>query len=245
MDNRLKLSEVRNFFKVMRSNIFFQDDKIISKQDKIDCCKRIIVNLLKYVWNGLTALFIYPIWYLFRSRITKKIYNGTSWEEIVRLMDLNNTSEVKKKLLANGKFLYWLWTYGDSEDPLGRGGLPNRYQNTFWKRFYWSAMRNSRFNFNYMEFRTGEIVEVMTIIDTRNFNYMHKSFGIGDSADGIYFKWMKDNFNKWYFIYEDNNEKNLFYIGYTGLLKKDIGETGGRFETAYRTTDSSYFVDAI
>lgn len=240
MDNRFKLSEIRKFFRIMRYNIFSQNDKIISKKEKLNCCKKVIINLMEYVWNGLTAPFVYPIWYLFRKQISEKIYAGTSWEEISNLMSANKISEVKEKLLINGKFMYWIWTYGDSDDPLGRGGLPNIYKNTFWKRFYWSAIRNARFNFNYMEFRTGKIVEVLTIIDKRNFSYMHKSLGIGDSPDGIYFKWMKDDKNKWYFIYEDNNKKSLFYIGYTGFLKQDIGKDGGRFETAYRNTDSSY-----
>jgi len=91
-----------------------------------------------------------------------------------------------------------------------------------------------------MNFRTGKITEVIVVIDERNFNYMHKSYGIGDSPDGIYFKWMKDSNEKWYFIYEDNNKDNLFYFGYTGLLKNDINNNGGRFETGYRVTDSSY-----
>jgi hypothetical protein len=53
---------------------------------------------------------------------------------------------------------------------------------------------------------------------------MHKSEGIGDSPDGIYFKWMLETNNgRWGFIYEDNNVENIFYFGNVGLLKKDIG----------------------
>jgi hypothetical protein len=242
MDTRFKLTEIKTFLKIIRLNIYHQNDVVVSKQDKINCCKKVVINLLEYVWNGVTAPFVYPIWYLFKNQITKKVYNGTSWEEISSLMSTNKISEVKNKLLVNGKFMYWLWTYSDSDDPLGKGGLPDVYKNTFFGRFYWGAIRNPRFNFNYMEFRTQEITQVVTIIDKRNFNFMHKSFGLGDSPDGVYFKWMKDKNNNWYFIYEDNNEKNLFYIGYTGLLKQDIGQTGGRFETGYRNTDSSYCV---
>ena len=51
---------------------------------------------------------------------------------------------------------------------------------------------------------------------------------------------MKDNNGKWYFIYEDNNANFIFYIGYTGLLMHDIGNSGGRFETSLRKTTSSY-----
>ena len=90
-----------------------------------------------------------------------------------------------------------------------------------------------------MEFRTGDIIEVITVIDNRDFTYMHKSEGIGDSPDGIYFKWMLDTNGRWGFIYEDNNVENIFYFGNTGLLRKDIG-LDGRFECGYRKTDSSY-----
>lgn len=241
MGTRFKLTEINNFIKTMKFNINSQD-ALIQKKDKINCCKRVVRNLLLYVWNSITALFIYPIWYLFKTEISRRIYIGTSWEEISNMITLNKTSAVKEKLLPNGKFLFWLWSYGDLDYPLEGGGLPNTYKNNFWNRFYWSAIRNPRFNFNYLEFRTGKILEVVTVIDNRNSNHMHKSFGIGDSPDGVYFKWMKDDSNKWYFIYEDNNKENLFYIGYTGLLKKDLGKSGGRFETGYRKTDSTYLI---
>jgi hypothetical protein len=157
-------------------------------------------------------------------------------------MQNNETTEAKNLLKSNGIFIYWLWTYGDCDNPLGNGGMPEWYgKNNFWNRWRWGALRNPRFNINYMDFRTGLIKEVVTIIDKRNFHYYHVSHGIGDSPNGIYFKWMKDNNGKWYFIYEDNNVNNIFYIGYTGLLLHDVGNSGGRFETSYRKTESSYY----
>mgnify|MGYP005855341917 FL=1 len=156
-------------------------------------------------------------------------------------MYINETELAKKKLKVNGKFLYWLWTYGDAKDPLGRGGMPETYKNgknIFWNRYCYSAFRNARFNINYMEFRTGLIVEKIIIKDERDFSYYHKVDGIGDSPDGIVFIWMRDNYNKWYFIYEDNNKNNIFYFGYVDLLKEKAN--GGRFETSYRKTQSSY-----
>lgn len=237
-----KFIEFLRFFKNVRSDLKNSSDQI-SIKDKKKCWNRIILNIFIIIWNAISAPFIYPVWYLFRQKITKKIYKNTSWQDIHNLMKLNETNFVKQLLLINGRFFYWLWTYGDCEDPLGRGGLPNKCgKNTFLNRYKWSAIRNPRFNINYMNFRTGTIVQVIKIIDTRDFNYLHKSFGIGDSPDGIYFKWMKDNNNKWYFIYEDNNSNHLFYFGYTGLLRNDIGNCGGRFELSYRKTESSYFL---
>lgn len=156
-------------------------------------------------------------------------------------MDENKTAEAKSKLKSNGRLAYFLWTYGDAEDPILTGGLPASFGTpNFWNRFKYSAIRNGRFNYNYIEFRTGKITSIETIIDDRNFNIMHKSVGIGDSPDGIYFKWMRDADSKTYFIYENNNSETLFYIGYTGLLISDVGNFGGRFETGYRNVDSSY-----
>lgn len=231
---------IRNLIKDYRDN---SATNIITKKDKKECYFRIVKTLLLMVWSGVSAPFIYPIWYIFRKQITNKIYRGTSWQEIEDLMNKCESELVKKKLKENGGcFLYWLWTYGDAVDPLGRGGMPEWYgKNTFWNRFKYSAIRNPRFNKNYLDFRTGRIVNAIVVIDYRNFNYMHVSKGIGDSPDGIYFKWMKDHNNKWYFIYEDNNSSNIFYIGYTGLLYKDIGNLGGRFETSYRKTEKSYY----
>lgn len=239
MDSRLKLIEIKRFYENIKSDFNLSSDKI-DKQDKVNCFKGIISNLFKVIWNGITSPIIYTIWYLFRNQITTCVYKGTSWRDILDLMDNNKTDKVKKLLVPNGRFYYWIWTYGDAEDPLGRGGLPDKYKNNFWNRLYWSGIRNGRYNYACMEFRTGQIIQVVTSIDDRDFTYMHKSFGIGDSPNGIYFKWMKDDKGKWYFIYEDNNENNLFYLGYTGLLKYDIGNSGGRFETGYRVTDSSY-----
>lgn len=239
MDTRIKLKEVRRFFSTLKSDYKKQSPEI-TKRQKRKAYLRTLNQLLLQVWCGISAPIFYPIWYIFRYQITKRIYKGTSWQEIKGLVDANKIEDVKKILKANGKFLYWLWTFGDLNDPLGRGELqsfsPN---NNFFSRFWENAIRNPRFTINYTEFRTGTIVKVVTVIDTRDFNYMHKSQGIGDSPDGIYFKWMLDEWGRWGFIYEDNNSENIFYYGNVGLLRKDIGQNG-RFETGYRKTDSSY-----
>lgn len=221
-------------------NTIKQSDKKLKKE----CFINIIRNLLTSLLSGITAPIIYPIWYLNRLEITTIAYYGTSWQEIEKLMYEHKPDIVKQLIKKNGRLIYWLWTYGDSKDPLGRGGMPENYRNgknTFWNRYMFGAFRNPRFNINYLSFRTGPITTIFPVIDTRNFNILHKSIGIGDSPDGIYFKWMKDDSDKWYFIYEDNQSKYLFYFGYVDLLKDEIGKSG-RFETSYRIPTSTILV---
>lgn len=219
-------------------------DSVITKKDKRGCWFRIIRTLFIIIWNIITSPFIYPIWYFNRGFITRRVYEGTTWEEIASLIERGETEIAKEELKKNGKFLYWLWTYGDCDNPLGNGGMPDWYgKNTFYRRWRWSALRNPRMNINYLDFRTGKIMDSISVIDRRNFYYKHKSKGIGDSPDGIYFKWMRDNNDRWYFIYEDNNREHLWYFGYTGLLLDDVGYCGGRFEMSYRKTEGSYNVE--
>jgi len=162
------VKEIINFIK----NIT-QDYKngLIDKSVKRSCYFRIIKNIILSLWSVFTSPFIYPVWYLFRKSITNKIYKGTSWQEIDKLMYDSKKDEVKSRLIKNGYLLYLLWTYGDSNDPLGRGGIPNDYRdgkNNFWNRYMFGAFRNPRFNINYLYFRTGPIQSVSPIIDQRN-----------------------------------------------------------------------------
>jgi hypothetical protein len=233
--------EIIDFIRRAKSD--YRNSILPYKHEKKSCYKRIAKSIMLLLWGTISAPLFYPVWYVFRKRITDKIYAGTSWEEIKYLTMNNETELVKSKLKANGKLLYWIWSYGDIDDPLGRGGMPIEWgKNSFWHRFKWSAIRNPRFNVNYLELRTSLITEIQKSIDTRNFSLMHKSFGIGDSPDGIYFVWFKDKFDRWYMIYEDNNTVGIFYFGYVGLRRQGIGNTGCRFEVSYRPTDSSYFV---
>lgn len=238
MDKRITLKEVRTFIRNVAKD--YRSGTGPSKKDKRKAIWRTIWLLWLYIWNGISAPIFYPIWYIFRKPITKRVYKGTSWQEIVGMIDLNQTRDVKNKLRANGKLMYWLWTFGDLRDPLGLGEIVGYgVRNTFWNRYKENAFRNARFTINFMKFRSGNVTEVYTSIDNRNYNFMHKSQGIGDSPDGIVFKWFKDDTNRWIFIYEDNNENAIFYYGFVGLLKKGIG-ANGRFEVAYRPCGSSY-----
>ena len=42
-------------------------------------------------------------------------------------------------------------------------------------------------------------------------------------------------------FYEDNNKDCIFYFGFVGFLYHDVGNKNGRFEIAYRNTDSTYY----
>lgn len=236
MDTRLKLREVRGFISSLRKDYKSSENGV--KQKKKSAILKTVRLTLNQIWGGISAPLIYPIWYIFRKRITNAIYEGTSWEAIHKMVVENKIKDVKLIVQRKGMFLYWLWTYGDLRDPLGRGELPDdgyggKYKNNFVGRFYENAIRNPRFTINYMDYRTGTIMITRTVIDTRNFDVLHSSEGIGNAPSGILFKWMVDDSGEWYFIYDDNNKENLFYFGYSGLSKHDIGNNG-RFEIGYR-----------
>jgi hypothetical protein len=191
--------------------------------------------MIGMLWAKISAPVVYPIWWWKR----KKMYSTKNWILFKTLVEENKTKTVKDLIKANGK--YWLWTYGDLDDPLGRGGLPERYgKNSFWNRWKYSAFRNARFNWHYMNLRTQSIKAKLTIIDNRNPKLMHKSDGIGDCPDGVLLMWFMDE-EKVYFVYENCNRKAIWYFGWVGLGYDPIGKNG-RFEISYRKTQSTYNV---
>lgn len=236
MDTRIKFKEVRLFLKTIRAD--HRQSDTITKGHKKRAILKTISLTLNQIWGGLTAPFIYPIWYLFRKQITEAVYAGTSWQTVHKLIEDNRIREAKAIVSSRGRFIYWLWTFGDLRDPLGRGELPDdgykgRFKNNFVGRFYENAIRNPRFTINYMNYRTGNIVEVIDVIDTRDYTTNHSSEGLGSHPSGIHFKWFIDVDGEWYYIYDDNNKENLFYFGYTSLGKDALGKSG-RFEIGYR-----------
>ena len=58
---------------------------------------------------------------------------------------------------------------------------------------------------------------------------MHKEPDVHTTMAGGYSLIVKINA----VLYDDNNKENLFYFGYTGLGREDIGRNG-RFEISYR-----------
>ena len=129
--------EIKRFIKTIKLD-YKSTKGLPSKKDKQNTYKRILKFIFGLLWNLSSALLIYPIWYIFRKQITKTIYAGTSWEEIEHLMQICEIDQVEKKLKQKGYFLFWLWTYGDCHDPLGRGGMPIDYEdgkNNFYNRY--------------------------------------------------------------------------------------------------------------
>lgn len=241
MDKRLKLKEFRAFIVALKAD--HKHSEVVSKKKKRQAYLRYIKLLFITIWNAITAPIVYPIWYLLREPICRIIYKNHYWIEIVTLIEQNQISTVKDivKSQSRNPLIYWLWTYGDMRDPLGYGELTDTgIENTFLNRWWENGFRNPRFTVNFLDFRTESIIKFHTVIDTRNQKHMHKSTGIGDSPDGVYFKWALAKDGKWWFIYENNNSDCLFYFGSVGMLKSTIG-VSGRFETGYRQTESSYF----
>lgn len=237
-ERRYKLKEFTGFVRNLRAD-YNNGTTGPSKTEKRSAYVRTVGLLCATIYNAITAPLIYPFWYAFRKKIIEKCYKGTDWTSVNALINDGKLQDAKNAVMKNGRFWYWLWTYGDLRDPLGRGELPEDKPNNFWTRYWENAFRNPRFTVNFVDWRTAPIVESVVVLDRRDFTYMHKSEGIGDSPDGVYFKWMKDADGKWVFIYEDNTVDCIFYYGFVGLLSNEIGKMG-RFECGYRNTDSSY-----
>lgn len=188
----------------------YKTSYIITKRNKRKCYKQAAWNLLMYIWGIITAPLIYPIWYIARGLITENA--------------------------EKNKAYHWLWTYGDLHDPLGRGGMPEDYRdgkNSFINRYWYSAIRNPRFTYNYENFMSRKITHETSVIDTRDYSNMIKSYGVGDSPEGRIFKWFMDREGDYYFIYENNTIDSVFWLGWVGLLTWPLGKQG-RFEIAYR-----------
>lgn len=188
----------------------------VVKPYKLNCYRRAFGHFLSTLWSVISAPLIYPIWYIFRERITMKLVN-----EDVYGADMN-------------AFWRWVWTYGDLHDPLGRGGMPLDYrngENSFINRFWYSAIRNPRFTYNFKYYITKPVQWINTPnIDTRNFENMISSYGIGDSPDGKLLQWFGGSLY-WYFIYENNTKESIYYFGWVD--EKKVGKQC-RFEMAHR-----------
>lgn len=237
MDTRFKLKEIGGFISTLKKD-YKESDRESKKMKRAAFFKALNLTF-NQIWSGISAPLVYPIWWIFRRRITETVYKGSSWQEVRQLINDNKIDEAKAIVSKSGKLVYWLWTFGDLRDPLGRGELPDdgyrgRFKNNFIGRFYENAIRNPRFTINYMDYRTGTIVKTWTPKDTRDWGKSVSSEGLGDSPVGVFFKWFIDDKGKWTFIYEDNNTQNSFYFGWCGLSGKNVVGKNGRFEIGYR-----------
>lgn len=241
MDSRFKLKEVGEFISAMKSD-YKSSDKLSKKMKRRAILKSIKITF-NQIWSGISAPLIYPIWWIFRKKITETVYKGSSWQEVHALVHGNKIDEAKKIVGSSGKVLYWLWTYGDLKDPLGQGELPDdfyggKFKNNFIGRFYENALRNPRFTINYMDYRSRSVVKTWTPLDTRDWSKWLESEGLGSTPSGSFLKWFIDESGDWLFIYENNNINNLFYFGWCGLAGKEVIGKNGRFEIGYRSNKS-------
>ena len=212
------MKKVKLFFRNLRMD--YINTPKFQRKAKRDCYYRAMGHVLSYLWSIITAPVVYPIWYKNRQKIEMM------W--------------VRYKLYGKeiNRFWYWVWTYGDANDPLRWGCMPKTYRdgrNTFKNRWFFSAIRNPLFTYNSIHYISKRIVEEEYSIDTRNFDVMIPSYGIGDSLEGILFKWFYANDGTMYFIYEDSTPDSIFYFGWVGLRDLSKSETKkGRFEMAFR-----------
>jgi len=191
------------------------------------CYIRAIGHIGSYSWSILTAPLIYPIWYIFRYRLAINIVLS-----VTNVPDDMDHIKKQAKKYCNW-FTYWLWTYGDLHDPLGRGGMPEDYrngENSFINRFWYSAIRNPRFTYNFLHYQSEPIINTVVSLSERDYSVTYKSNGIKDSIKGRYLVWRYDGKGKTYFLYENNTDKSLFYIGWVGL----DNNSRSRFEIGYR-----------
>jgi hypothetical protein len=183
------------------------------------CYRRAFGHFLSILWSVISAPFIYPIWYIFREKITRMEENERIHGDYA---------------VSMGWFWRWVWTYGDLHDPLGWGGMPQDYRsgkNNFVNRYWYSAIRNPRFTYNFIYYLSSIIMwNEAPAIDTRDFTKMIPSYGIGDSPEGKYLVWFGTG-AKWYFLYENNTQDSIFYLGWVG--HRQVGSKA-RFEMAHR-----------
>jgi hypothetical protein len=228
----------------------------IIKEKKKECYHLITKWLLIQGRNALLAPFCYTLWWWNREKITNRVYElmlplagGDTAMTINHLFVWLNQhveqgtfdSICKKELQSMGLFYYFIWTFSDIEDPLGRGGMPNDYKsgkNTFGNRFLYSAVRNPGGLAMHINQRSAIIIDNVTTIDTRS-DEQAKSYGIGNQNLGTWLCWYVSSDDRLYFIYESANMKKLFYCGFVRTFAnnedcKSVEQNRKRFEISQR-----------
>ncbi|MDR0790203.1 MAG: hypothetical protein LBO06_05375 [Bacteroidales bacterium] len=233
-----------------------EDNTQIIKDKKRQCYQLVLTWLYQQGRNAVLAPFCYTIWWWNKERITNKVYDKmyplASETDSLPANDvflwLNEQIETgtfktacEKELKSIGNFWYFIWTFSDIEDPLGRGGLPNDYKggnNTFGNRFLYSAVRNPGGLRMHIYQRSGIITNQITTIDTRT-DEQAKSYGIGNQKLGTWLCWYVDENDKLYFIYERATQKKIFYCGFVRTYSNNkegvtIEQNRKRFEVSLR-----------
>ena len=215
---------------------------------------KVINYLFQYLVSGITAPIMYPVWYLFRN----KIKDILDIEEATRLR--KTTPElVKDYIISNTNiWVYWLWLYGENNYKTGdmsptwllinRGFskedqllltqefkdkiLEEECYNNFWYRYRWSALRNPRYNYNYLYYKSGVIKFNLIVLDNRTDETV-PMVGFGDPRIGTYYAKLRDEDKKEYFIYEKTTKWYHFSFGWSGLMNNPIDKRG-TFGTTFR-----------
>lgn len=245
MMNILKI--LNSFVRIAISDLFKSSKTTkgtkITTWKKLKSFLKIIKILFMSIFNGLTAPIFYPIWYIFRKRITKYIYEYTTPEEVVSYIDKGDTEMVLWLINRKNPIYYFLWTYGDLVNPI-KGKLPSwAGKPNFINRYKYSAFRNPRFTYNYLFFTTKPIDfdNYVDVVNNRNERILHTSNGIGGNYDGTIYRWYVSTDGKdVYPIYEFGSKEYLFYFGYVDMLTKN--KPVGRFETSIRKTLSTKYL---
>ncbi|MDR1006907.1 MAG: hypothetical protein LBL74_08630 [Bacteroidales bacterium] len=232
-----------------------RNTKII-KAKKRQCYWLVVKWLLQQGINSVIAPIAYTIWWRDKNEITDKIYKAAL--PLINSKDSLSVNEVffwlneqiekghykavcEKPLKSIGLFDYFIWTYSDILDPLGRGILPLDYKggkNTFCNRFLYSAVRNPGSLQMHIYQRSDTIVNQVITKDTR-IDEVAKSYGIGNQQLGTWLCWYVDNKGKLYFIYERSTQKKVFYCGFVRTYLDDekgvaTEQNRKRFEVSLR-----------
>lgn len=205
------------------------------REEKRECYARYTKLFFKTLYSQVSAPILYIGYYMCRKKITKKLsqlYQEKGLENIENIgKDIVNgvisEQEIKDYL---GEGYYKLWLYGDTDDPIESGGVPQSYKPTlsmFARRWFYSGVRNPRWNATYIDNYSSNIRRISTSFDNRSDVNTH-NYGTSDTKLGTWLRWYVDDNGKWWFLYEKTkrtkgNSGKLFYFGAVGLGDKQDG----------------------
>ena len=206
--------------------------------DRMRCYLRIPWILTLDVWRIITAPIVYPFYYVFFRKWLSK-----NWEEINKAVETKSFRLVRRAIIMRfGLFGYFIWLYGDKEDPMGNANLLEWAGDgtKFWPRYKWAALRNPMFNLCLIgkAYNTAYIERSYVEYDRRCPDSWATSNGLGAQRFGSVKVWFKDIDGKWYFVWEYADEKKYQYLGWVGKLDRDSNHA--RWEFAFRSTKSTY-----
>ncbi|MBQ7984518.1 MAG: hypothetical protein IJ250_02645 [Bacteroidales bacterium] len=231
---------------------YFQSKE--NRKEKRACYVRYGQLFLKTIYSQVSGPIGYVGYYLNRKKITARLENFYSENNLGDIENIGKdiaNGKVDKQCIKNclGAWYYKLWLYGDTRSPVENGGVPDDYKpgySMFVRRWFYSGVRNPRWNATYINDYSDTIVELQTVYDTRTDVNTH-NYGTGDTKLGTVLRWYTDNEGKWWFFYEnirptEPKKGKLFYFGAVGLGTKTDGKYStnaskrGRFEFSLNRT---------